>query len=144
MLESSSGNPETQTERAVSTAYEMRQAIRPPRGPPRETDTRESRIARAARAAGISFRQAKSLFYREATDPKSSVVERVRAAMAKANQPCQRAGRPRPKTCPSLLLLFSRLMRTSVARFLLWCSSGSRATALKIAPWIEDDEHQDQ
>lgn len=42
--------------------------------------TRESWLAVAARKAGITRRQAKSLFYGESPDPRASIVERVRAA----------------------------------------------------------------
>lgn len=85
MLEKSSGNPESEEEGAVSIALEMRHSIHHLAGPNTDSDTREARISRAALAAGISFRQAKSLFYGETKDPKSSIVTRVRDAVARAN-----------------------------------------------------------
>ena len=63
-------------------ALEMRSRLLTLAGPRRWTDTRESMLARAARRAGITYRTAKSLFYCESADPKSSVVERIRAATA--------------------------------------------------------------
>ena len=50
------------------------------------TDTRESWLARAARKAKISFRQAKSLWYGECVDPKYSVAENVRRAAEQARK----------------------------------------------------------
>ena len=61
---------------------EMKEKVKLLAGPWVDSDTKEARIARAARAAGISFRQAKSLYYGETQDPRSSVVERVREAAA--------------------------------------------------------------
>ena len=49
-------------------------------GPREWSDTRESWIARAARRAGVPFRTARAVFYREIRDPKWSVVETIRAA----------------------------------------------------------------
>ena len=43
-------------------------------GPMQAGDTKESWLARAARKAGISYRQCKALYYREMTDPKHSVA----------------------------------------------------------------------
>lgn len=72
--EKSSGNPD-------SLAEEMRRAIVALAGPRSWLDTRESMIARAARKAGLTFRQARALFYGETADPKYSVVRRVREAV---------------------------------------------------------------
>jgi len=69
----------------MNVAAEMKQSIVLLAGPRQETDTRESMIARAARRAGISFRQAKTFFYGETTNPRVRVVERVRAAIENAN-----------------------------------------------------------
>lgn len=69
----------------MNVAAEMKQSIVLLAGPRQSSDTRESMISRAARRAGISFRQAKSFFYGESTDPRASVVERVRAAIDNAN-----------------------------------------------------------
>lgn len=49
-------------------------------------DNRDSWLSRAAHNAGISYRTAKALFYKERKDPKSSVVERVRDAVARMNR----------------------------------------------------------
>lgn len=43
-------------------------------GPLLAGDTRESWLARAARRAGITFRQCKALYYGETSDPKVSVA----------------------------------------------------------------------
>ena len=60
---------------------EMREAIRELAGPRSFTDTRESWLNRAARRAGISFRQAKAFHYGETMNPRSQDVEKVRAAV---------------------------------------------------------------
>jgi len=49
-------------------------------GPRLASDTRESWLARAARRAGITFRQCRALYYRETIDPKHSVGTRVQEA----------------------------------------------------------------
>ena len=55
-------------------------------GPYRSGDTRESWLARAARKARISFRQAKALWYGECVDPKYSVATNVRSAADQARK----------------------------------------------------------
>jgi hypothetical protein len=65
---------------------EMRDAIRELAGPRSFTDTRESWLARAARKAGISFRQAKAFHYGETANPRVADVEKVRAAV-RSTQP---------------------------------------------------------
>jgi hypothetical protein len=60
----------------------MRQAIITLAGSREWFATRQSWLAKAARSAGISYRSAKSLFYCEAEDPRASIVESVRAAIA--------------------------------------------------------------
>lgn len=72
-------------ESEMSVAAEMKQSIVLLAGPRQDADTRGSMIARAARRAGISFRQAKTFFYAECDNPRIGVVERVRAAINKAN-----------------------------------------------------------
>ncbi len=70
--------------RIVTTvAFEMKSSIARLAGQRALHDTRESWLRRGARAAGISYRQAKSLFYGESADPRSSTVEAVRGALAK-------------------------------------------------------------
>ncbi len=53
-------------------------------GPMRSGDTRESWLARAARKAGITFRQCKALYYGETTDPKYSVGVGIDKAASEA------------------------------------------------------------
>ena len=66
----------------TTVAFEMKSSIARLAGPRAVHDTRESWLRRGARAAGISYRQAKSLFYGESADPRSSTVEAVRVALA--------------------------------------------------------------
>lgn len=73
------------TESEMNVSAEMKRSIVVLAGPRGDSDTRESMIARAARRAGISFRQAKSFFYEETTNPRFGVVARVRAAIENAN-----------------------------------------------------------
>jgi hypothetical protein len=56
----------------------MQELVAAVAGPREWGDTRQSWIARAARRAGISFRQAKSIFYGEITDPEHKAVRRLR------------------------------------------------------------------
>ena len=81
MPENASRKPESE----MNVAAEMKRSIVTLAGPRQDTDTRESMIARAARRAGISFRQAKTFFYGETTNPRFGVIERVRAAIENAN-----------------------------------------------------------
>lgn len=67
----------------TQVAIEMRDAIIELAGNRAIFDSRALWLERAARAAGISARTAKALFYCESADPKSSVVEKIRAARAK-------------------------------------------------------------
>lgn len=78
MPEKYSRNPESVV---MSVALEMKHAIVALAGSRMPSDTRESMIARAARRADISIRQAKALFYGEYRDPRASIVEKVRAAI---------------------------------------------------------------
>lgn len=55
-------------------------------GPRLANDTRESWLARAARRAGITFRQCKALYYGEMIDPKVSVAIGVVAAAQAARR----------------------------------------------------------
>ena len=65
---------------------EMHSAIVALAGPRSSYDNRESMISRAAKAADISYRQAKSFFYRESANPSARVVARVRSALARCDQ----------------------------------------------------------
>ena len=80
--ESRMTNPLVGTQK-MSIALQMQRDIKLLAGPRRSGDNHESMIARAARAAGISYRQAKTFFYGESDDPRSKSVEAVRAAVAK-------------------------------------------------------------
>jgi len=64
---------------------EMRDAIIKLAGERAFFETREVWIARAARRAGITARQAKAFFYREASSPRHQDVEAVRLAVATLN-----------------------------------------------------------
>lgn len=52
----------------------------------RDASNREGMLACAARRAGISYSQAKRIFYGETTDPKTSVRERIVRAVQKLNE----------------------------------------------------------
>lgn len=93
MPDSSSKRPNTEQSEAMNIAAEMHQSIRELAGPRGDNDTRESMLARAARRAGISYRQAMALYYSEAKDPKSSVVERVRSAVIRTTQKAEQHAR---------------------------------------------------
>ena len=75
-------------ERGMSIAAELKQGIAELAEPRSPEDNRKSMIARAARRAGINYRTAKALFYEEIPDPKYSIVAAVRGALARkaANQ----------------------------------------------------------
>jgi hypothetical protein len=73
MLDKASG-------RKMNISIEMREAIVFLAGPRGWHENRKGWLCKAARVAGISYRQAKSLFYGEARNPNSHVVERVREA----------------------------------------------------------------
>ena len=61
---------------------EMRDAIIKLAGERAFLETREVWLARAARRAGITARQAKAFFYRETASPRHQDVEAVRLAVA--------------------------------------------------------------
>lgn len=58
----------------------MRELIAAVAGPRQWGDTRESWLARAARRAGVSHRQAKALFYGEIIDADHKTARRMREA----------------------------------------------------------------
>lgn len=70
----------------LSVSIEMKKSIIKLAGPRLPEDNRESFIARGAYHAGISFRQAKTFFYKESANPRSKAVEQVRAAIARNNR----------------------------------------------------------
>lgn len=78
MSESSNGK------RKMSAAVNWSEMIGVIAGPKLPGDTGESWLARAARRAGITYRQAKALKYGETTDPKHSVASRVLSAADQA------------------------------------------------------------
>jgi hypothetical protein len=61
-------------------AIEMRKAIIALAGERGWGETRERWLERAARQAGVSYRTAKSIFYSELRDPRTSIVTLVRHA----------------------------------------------------------------
>jgi hypothetical protein len=65
----------------ATVAVEMRDAIIALAGERSWSETRERWLERAALKAGVSYRTAKSIFYRELRDPKISVVALVRHAV---------------------------------------------------------------
>ena len=79
-------------ETSSTLVEEMRDAIRELAGPRDFNDTRESWLNRAARRAGISFRQAKAFHYGETMNPRVQDVEKVRAAVRPTHQPQRRTG----------------------------------------------------
>jgi hypothetical protein len=58
----------------------MRELVASVAGPREWGDTRESWLSRAARRAGVSYRQAKALFYGEITDADHKTARRMREA----------------------------------------------------------------
>lgn len=58
----------------------MRELVATVAGPNEWSDNRKSLIAKAARQAGITFRQAKALFYGEITDPNHRSARLMRDA----------------------------------------------------------------
>lgn len=80
MPESSSRNPESSGDVVSCLAAELREDLAVLAGPRDAHDTRESWLARAARRAGVSLRQAKAIYYGESRDPRASVAEKIRAA----------------------------------------------------------------
>ena len=58
----------------------MRNLVAAVAGPRQWGDTRESWLARAARRAGVSYRQAKALFYGEIIDADHRTARRMREA----------------------------------------------------------------
>lgn len=74
--EKSSGRPE------IPLANAMHDAMVRLSGPRKWSDTRESWLARGARRAGITVRQAKTLFYKETQNPCGALVYQVQQAVA--------------------------------------------------------------
>lgn len=73
--------------RSEKVSSAMREYVRAVAGPREWSDTRESWLARAARKAGISYRQCKALWYGEIVDPYHRSARLMRdAAEAKAKE----------------------------------------------------------
>jgi hypothetical protein len=65
---------------SLEKASGLRELLATVAGPRQWSDTRESWLNRAARRAGITFRQAKACFYGELTDPLHPSAQRLRDA----------------------------------------------------------------
>jgi len=75
--------------RKVSRVMNWQAEITAIAGPMYPGDTRESWLARAARKAGITFRQCKAMYYGETTDPKWTVASEIVNAAERARQEAQ-------------------------------------------------------
>lgn len=141
MPEDSSKRPNSEVEGKVNIADEMHQSIWQLAGGRGEHDTRETMLARAARRAGISQRQARALYYREAKDPKSSVVERVRDAISKSQIKAEQDARKLASKSGDVDQLVARAVevdadfRREIAALVLskfpWLGSADRSVAGK-------------
>jgi len=69
--------------KSVPKVVDVRELISSVAGPRSWSDTRKSWLARAARRAGISYRQCKSLFYAEITDHNHRSARLMRDAAEK-------------------------------------------------------------
>lgn len=78
---------------STTLAEEMKDGIARLCGPRAVHDNRESWLARGARRAGISYRQAKSLFYSESEDPSGQVVWRVLHALKELDRKAEEKAR---------------------------------------------------
>jgi hypothetical protein len=61
----------------------MRELVAAVAGPRSWGENRKSWLSRAARSAGVTFRQAKALFYGEITDPEHKAARRMKEAAAR-------------------------------------------------------------
>lgn len=64
----------------LSGVLSLRELVAKVAGPREWSDTRETWLARAARKAGISYRQCKALFYGEIADPNHKSARLMRDA----------------------------------------------------------------
>lgn len=64
----------------LSGRADVRELVAAVAGPRRWSDTRESWLSRASRRAGVSYRQAKALFYGEITDADHRAARKMREA----------------------------------------------------------------
>lgn len=79
-------------ERSSRELFALRELVAAVAGPRQWSDTRESWLNRAARKAGISYRQAKALFYEEIKDPNHRSARLMRDAAEQAGRYEQIAG----------------------------------------------------
>jgi hypothetical protein len=95
---------------------EMREAIIELAGDRALFDTRDRWLERAARAAGISRRMAKTFFYNEKCNPSSEVVDAVRAARDNLRTKAGRNARRKIEVeAIDILALEERLARVEAA-----------------------------
>lgn len=94
----------------MTLADELHDAIVKLSGPREVFDSRERWLARGSRAAGISNRAAKAIFYREWPDPRASIVDSVRAALARLETKQEASARDEIEAlCGRIAVLESRL-----------------------------------
>ena len=74
------------SEKSSNEGATMRELIVAVAGQRQWSDTRESWLARAARKAGVSYRQAKAIYYNEIKDPNHRSVRLMRDAAELAQQ----------------------------------------------------------
>jgi hypothetical protein len=74
-----------------SSGASLRELVATVAGQREWTDTRESWLARAARQAGVSFRQIRSIWYGELTNPNAPSARKLRDAAARAGRAEARA-----------------------------------------------------
>ena len=117
------------SESTMGQSVTWREDIAAIAGPYRPSDTREGWLARAARRARIPFRQMKSLWYGECTDPRYSVVMSVRGAADQARKEALELASRFETAAGSLNaidpdFISLKLLRLSnrLARFALWLS----------------------
>lgn len=97
----------------MSIAVEMQHGIIALAGERRPSDTRESMIARAARQAGISYRQAKAFFYAETSNPRGNAIEAVREAIARREQQTEKAASDELADLRTRIARLERLLEAS-------------------------------
>lgn len=73
-----------------------------------DAPTREGMLASAARRAGISFSQAKRIFYGETTDPKASVRQKIERALQKLNERAEAHARAKLNETADIAQLVAR------------------------------------
>lgn len=117
MSENSSNKPESRSNVVTAVALEMKRSIWLLGGGSAVHGNRDRLFEKAARKAGITFRQARSLFYGETVDPKHSVVERVRNAVAALDRKNQEAARDEYRTLLARIERLEQALLVSDADF---------------------------